>query len=71
MSDKCSNCNFSAIDRKSLVCRRYPPKLMNMQRRNPLSKQIEIGSVAMYPQISDEIGPCGEYRIKRALKPVE
>lgn len=70
-NDNCSDCKFSNIDRKALICRRYPPKLMNMQRVNPVSKQVEIASVAMYPQVTDKIGPCGEYVMKSNLSPVK
>lgn len=46
-----------------LECWRYPPTVQPLQRSNPMTQKMEIGTMSAYPPVQDE-NHCGEHKDK-------
>lgn len=46
-----------------LECWRYPPTVLPLQRPNPVTQQMEIGTMSAYPPVQAE-NHCGEHKEK-------
>lgn len=59
---KCKECNFSDEDRGVLYCREASPKIIPIQRVNPLNpREVEQGFLSMFPQCPQDERGCGRY----------
>lgn len=65
--EECSNCKFGMGIKSKIICRFNPPYVIPMQGINPITQQLEMGHMSVYPEVLRD-NWCGRYKSTLTLE---
>lgn len=63
----CATCYFArkdprGADNADRICRRYPPKAFPTQVKHPISGEMTMASITVWPPVDIKNDGCGEHK---------